>query len=286
MDLLRTKQELRNWLADRAGRPRVLVPTMGALHSGHTSLMDLAGTRAAEGDVLATIFVNPTQFGPNEDFDAYPRQLQSDLEQCRDHGVTAVFAPDADHMYAEDASISIHESRLSHRLCGASRPGHFDGVCTVVAKLFLLTQPTAAVFGEKDFQQLAVIRRMVRDLNFPIEIIGGPTVREEDGLAMSSRNAYLSEEERQQAPTIHHALSTVASQILRGTCTTPEEARNSLRSLMENASLGRIDYVDVVDASTLESLTTFGGVVPRLLAAVFFGKTRLIDNVGLPEENG
>ena len=189
MVLLRTKDELREWTTERTGRPRVLVPTMGALHAGHTSLMDLAIKRAGDGDVLATIFVNPTQFGPNEDFDAYPRQLQADLEKCRDHGVTSVFAPEADEMYFNDATISVHESRLSHRLCGASRPGHFDGVCTIVAKLFLLTQPTAAVFGEKDFQQLAVIRRMVRDLDFSVDVIGGPTVRESDGLAMSSRNA-------------------------------------------------------------------------------------------------
>jgi len=255
---------------------------MGALHAGHTSLMDLAARKAGEGDVVATIFVNPTQFGPNEDFDAYPRQLQNDLEQCQDRGVTAVFAPEAGDMYYSDASISIYESRLSHRLCGASRPGHFDGVCTVVAKLFLLTQPTAAVFGEKDFQQLAVIRRMTRDLDFPIDIIGGPTVREFDGLAMSSRNAFLSDEERACAPLIQKTLREIAERISANEFDTPDAARTALVEGISAEPLARIDYVDVVDSSNLEPLETFDGVIPRLLAAVFFGKTRLIDNVGLP----
>ena len=283
MVLLRTKDELREWTTERTGRPRVLVPTMGALHAGHTSLMDLAIKRAGDGDVLATIFVNPTQFGPNEDFDAYHRQLQADLEKCRDHGVTSVFAPEADEMYFNDATISVHESRLSHRLCGASRPGHFDGVCTIVAKLFLLTQPTAAVFGEKDFQQLAVIRRMVRDLDFSVDVIGGPTVRESDGLAMSSRNAYLSDEQRAAAPIIQKTLREVAAGIASDRFSSPETARAALAEGIASEGLARIDYVDVVDASSLETLETFEGAIPRLVAAVFFGKTRLIDNVGLPE---
>ena len=283
MVLLRTKDELREWTTERTGRPRVLVPTMGALHAGHTSLMDLAIKRAGDGDVLATIFVNPTQFGPNEDFDAYPRQLQADLEKCRDHGVTSVFAPEADEMYFNDATISVHESRLSHRLCGASRPGHFDGVCTIVAKLFLLTQPTAAIFGEKDFQQLAVIRRMVRDLDFSVDVIGGPTVRESDGLAMSSRNAYLSDEQRAAAPIIQKTLREVAAGIASDRFSSPETARAALAEGIASEGLARIDYVGVVDASSLETLETFEGAIPRLVAAVFFGKTRLIDNVGLPE---
>ena len=283
MVLLRTKDELREWTTERTGRPRVLVPTMGALHAGHTSLMDLAIKRAGDGDVLATIFVNPTQFGPNEDFDAYPRQLQADLEKCRDHGVTSVFAPEADEMYFNDATLSVHESRLSHRLCGASRPGHFDGVCTIVAKLFLLTQPTAAVFGEKDFQQLAVIRRMVRDLDFSVDVIGGPTVRESDGLAMSSRNAYLSDEQRAAAPIIQKTLREVAAGIASDRFSSPETARAALAEGIASEGLARIDYVGVVDASSLETLETFEGAIPRLVAAVFFGKTRLIDNVGLPE---
>ncbi|MGB0153557.1 MAG: pantoate--beta-alanine ligase [Verrucomicrobiales bacterium] len=283
MVLLRTKQELREWTAERSGRHRVLVPTMGALHAGHASLMDLAVKRAANGDVLATIFVNPTQFGPNEDFDAYPRQLKTDLELCRDHGVTAVFAPEAEEMYFNGTTISVHESLLSHRLCGASRPGHFNGVCTIVAKLFLLTQPTAAVFGEKDFQQLAVIRRMVRDLDFSVDVIGGPTVRESDGLAMSSRNAYLSDEQRAAAPIIEKTLRKVAAGIASNRYRSPQTARTALAEGIASERLARIDYVDVVDASTLETLKTFEGAIPRLVAAVFFGETRLIDNVGLPE---
>lgn len=280
MIILKSTAELSGWLRENQSRRRVLVPTMGALHDGHSSLFDLGVAHAAGGDVLATIFVNPTQFGPNEDFDSYPRQLEADLETCRAHGVTAVFAPAKEEMYFGDASISIHESSLSHRLCGASRPGHFDGVCTIVAKLFNSTQAHAAVFGEKDFQQLAVIRRMVRDLNFPIEIIPGPTVREPDGLAMSSRNAYLTKEQRQQAPVLFQALTEVAEAIQSGALTDPEKARIVIREKIERASGAKIDYVEVIDSDTLESLETFQQKSVRLLTATFFGKTRLIDNVG------
>lgn len=285
MEVLSTKSELSSWLTGRTAR-RVLVPTMGALHEGHTSLFDLASGHAHGGDVIATIFVNPTQFGPNEDFDAYPRQLEADLAKCDAHGVTAVFAPDRGEMYAEDQSISVHEDRLSNRLCGASRPGHFDGVCTVVAKLFLLTQADASVFGEKDFQQLAVIRRMVRDLDFPIEIIPAPTIRQADGLAMSSRNAYLSESERTQAPIIQKALSSAAEGIATGALETPDAARAAISREIDSAPDARIDYVEIVDSTSLETLSEFGDSSPRLLAAVFFGKTRLIDNVGVPSLNG
>lgn len=285
MEVLQSKQDLRNWIRDRRGRERTLVPTMGALHRGHTSLIDLARETTPENDIVATIFVNPTQFGPNEDFDSYPRQLEDDLALCETHGASAVFTPAAGEMYEKDASISIHESALSHRLCGASRPGHFDGVCTVVAKLFLLTQPSAAVFGEKDFQQLAVLRRLVRDLDFPIEIIPGPTVREADGLAMSSRNAYLSEEERAHAPIIFAALSRVSREIAEGRIESPQEAVAELTREIGSAPPARIDYLEIVDSFTLEALTDFKNATPRLLAAVLFGKTRLIDNVGLPALN-
>lgn len=284
MEVLSTKAELSDWIGSRKGTPRTLVPTMGALHRGHTSLFDLAGEQ--DGDVVATIFVNPTQFGPNEDFDEYPRQLEADLTRCLEHGVSAVFAPDPAEMYEPDTSISIHESKLSTRLCGSSRPGHFDGVCTVVAKLFNLTRPDAAVFGEKDFQQLAVLRRLTRDLNFPVRIIPGPTVREPDGLAMSSRNALLSEEERRQAPVIQRALSRVAKDIAAGEAASPKDALRSLAEEIESESLSRIDYLEIVDSETLEPLSSFADTEPRLLAAVFFGKTRLIDNIGLPALNG
>ena len=282
MEVLKTRKELSDWIAERRHRDRVLVPTMGALHRGHTSLFDRAASLAGEsGDLLATIFVNPTQFGPNEDFDAYPRQLEDDLAQCQAHAVTAVFAPTPDEVYEVDASIAITESKLSRQLCGASRPGHFDGVCLVVAKLFLLTQPTAAIFGEKDFQQLAIIRRLVRDLNFPIEIIGAETVREADGLAMSSRNAYLSAENREQAPIIQQTLAATAHAIALGEVKSPVEALERMQSEIGNAPGAKIDYLAAVDAFTLEALTEFGDAPIRLFAAVFFGKTRLIDNVGV-----
>jgi len=282
MEVLKTRKELSDWIAERRHRDRVLVPTMGALHRGHTSLFDRAATLAGEsGDVLTTIFVNPTQFGPNEDFDAYPRQLEDDLAQCQAHAVTAVFAPTPDEVYEVDASIAITESKLSRQLCGASRPGHFDGVCLVVAKLFLLTQPSTAIFGEKDFQQLAIIRRLVRDLNFPIEIIGAETVREADGLAMSSRNAYLSAENREQAPIIQQTLAATAHAIALGEVKSPVEALERMQSEIGNTPGAKIDYLAAVDAFTLEALTEFGDAPIRLLAAVFFGKTRLIDNVGV-----
>ena len=283
MEVFRTREELSRWTTERRLRDRVLVPTMGALHRGHTSLFDRASDLAGEtGEVLASIFVNPTQFGPNEDFDAYPRQLEQDLTQCERHGVTAVFAPGPGEMYLPDASISITETKLSNHLCGASRPGHFDGVCLVVAKLFLLTQPSAAVFGEKDFQQLAIIRRLVRDLNFPIKIIGAETVRESDGLAMSSRNTYLSPEDRKQAPVIQQTLAETAEAITSGSMKSPADALATMRSGIERARGAKIDYLAAVDASTLEALSEFGSSPIRLLAAVYFGKTRLIDNVGVP----
>jgi pantoate--beta-alanine ligase len=283
MKLLTTKADLGAWLESRSALPRVLVPTMGALHRGHTSLFDQAGAVAgAGGDVIATIFVNPVQFGPNEDFDAYPRPLEADLEKCQAHGVTAVFAPEASEMYFPDRSITVNESRLSTTLCGASRPGHFDGVCTVVAKLFNLIQPDAAIFGEKDFQQLAVIRRMVRDLDFPVRIIAGPTVREGDGLALSSRNAYLTPEQRNEAPLLHDSLTQVARGIAGGTIQSPAEAVECFRKEFARASLARLDYFEVVDSASLSPLNSFPHASPRLIAAAFFGKTRLIDNIGLP----
>jgi pantoate--beta-alanine ligase len=283
MELLPDKSSLRDWIAYHRNRPRVLVPTMGALHRGHTSLFDRAREEASRlgGEVVATIFVNPTQFGPNEDFTAYPRPLEADLAKCREHGVDAVFAPGVGDMYADDRSITIAENRLSTTLCGASRPGHFDGVCTVVAKLFLLTQPGAAIFGEKDFQQLAVIRRLVRDLDFPVDIIGAPTVREEDGLALSSRNVYLTPGQRAQAQVLQRSLAKTARGIAEGRLETPGAAREAFLGEFAAATLARLDYFEMVDAWTLQRLDEFGDSEPRLLAAAFFGKTRLIDNVGL-----
>lgn len=285
MKILRTKAALRAWLAAREGVLRVLVPTMGALHRGHTSLFDQARDEAGEdGDVIATIFVNPVQFGPNEDFDAYPRPLETDLEKCAARGVNAVFAPDVSDVYAADRSVTVTENRLSATLCGASRPGHFDGVCTVVAKLFALIRPDVAIFGEKDFQQLAVIRRLVRDLDFPVRIVAAPTVREDDGLALSSRNAYLDSAQRAAAPVLARSLREVAAGIASGSFTDPAEAREAFLAHFAAAAPAHLDYFEIVDAATLEPLIDLVGGHPRLVAAAYFGKTRLIDNVGLPRE--
>ena len=274
MKVLATIAELRAH-PPKAGRPRILVPTMGALHAGHVSLIRLARKRAAKkGEVAVSIFVNPLQFEPGSDFSRSPRPQAAEEEICQRGGVDLLFRPAPNEMYFPDRSTFIEETKLSERLCGASRPGHFRGVCTVVMKLFHLLTPDAAVFGEKDFQQLAIIRRMVRDLDFPVEIMAGPTVRERDGLALSSRNQYLSTEERSQAPIIRQALLEAAQ--------TPETSARKIltavREKIESASLARIDYAELVGADDLQPRLT---IEPRslLAVAVFFGKTRLIDNI-------
>jgi pantoate--beta-alanine ligase len=254
---------------------RVLVPTMGALHAGHVSLMRLARANAGPaGEVAVSIFVNPLQFEPGSDLESYPRPAASDAEICREEGIDLIFRPSPEEMYFADRSTFVEETTLSQRLCGATRPGHFRGVCTVVTKLFHLFQPDAAVFGEKDFQQLAIIRRMVRDLNFPIEIISGRTIREDDGLALSSRNLYLNEEERAQAPIIRTALLEAARSREKSAGT----VLTAVRQRIESASLARIDYAEIVGADDLQPRLT---IEPRslLAVAVFFGKTRLIDNI-------
>ena len=268
-------------LAGELPRPVVLVPTMGALHEGHLALVDRArrmvGTSGKTGTSIASIFVNPTQFGPREDLSKYPRPFSRDCHLLREHGCDAVFAPSADGMYAQGASVIVTESQLAKAMCGASRPGHFTGVCTVVAKLFQLIQPDFAIFGEKDFQQLAIIRRMTRDLNFRVKIIKHPTVREPDGLALSSRNVYLSAEERGYAPVIRQTLLEAESKL--------RKERISLRALeswlrrgIERAPLAKVEYVAVVDPETLQPIEP--NERPVLLAtAVFFGTTRLIDNL-------
>ncbi len=253
----------------------MLVPTMGALHEGHASLMRRARKIAGpKGRVAVSIFVNPAQFGPGEDFSRYPRTFASDCRLCEAAGVDVVFHPEADEMYPEAFSTYVDEARVSVGLCGRSRPGHFRGVCTVVLKLFNLLGPDAAVFGEKDYQQSAVIRRMVRDLNVPVKIVTAPTVREADGLALSSRNAYLSAEERAQAPAIRRALL-----LARDSPSAREgELARLVRREIAKAPLAKIDYVEVLDADTLEKP---GATTRELLiaCAVYFGKTRLIDNV-------
>ena len=265
----------------RTGGRCVLVPTMGALHQGHGELIRVAREHAGKnGEVAVSIFVNPLQFEPGSDFEKYPRPEKADEDFCRDAGVDLLFRPLPSEMYAEDRSVYIEETSLSETLCGKSRPGHFRGVCTVVAKLFNILSPDAAVFGEKDFQQLAIIRRMVRDLNFKIDIIGVPTVREEDGLAYSSRNQYLSAEERKQATVLRRALLAAADRTKAGE-KSAKTIVDLVRGMIEQAPLARIDYVDLVDAETLQARDM---VEPNslLALAVFFGKTRLIDNIRLP----
>jgi pantoate--beta-alanine ligase len=263
-------------------RPVVFVPTMGALHSGHLSLVQ-AGRAWAKGGgtVVVSIFVNPTQFAPHEDFDAYPRDLERDLALCREAGVDVVFAPPREVIYAPDASVRVLEDTLSRGLCGASRPHFFGGVCTVVAKLFHIVQADAAVFGEKDFQQLAVIRRMVRDFHWPIEILAGPIVRESDGLAMSSRNRYLDPESRRQAVVLSQSLEEACAALAAGE-RDPEVLRTLVENRIQTAIRARIDYVEIVDPDTLTSLPRIQSQV-LIALAVFFGATRLIDNVCLRE---
>jgi len=276
--------QARCFSAREAGARLALVPTMGALHEGHLSLMREARRRADLGRglglSLATIFVNPTQFGPGEDLARYPRDLKGDLEKCARARVDWVLAPDRpERVFAPDHQTWVTVERVSQGLCGASRPGHFRGVATVVAKLFNLTRPHVALFGEKDFQQLVVIRAMARDLGFGIEIAGMPIVREPDGLALSSRNAYLSPADRARALTLSVALRE-ASEIAAAGRRDAAELRARARARLEATSL-RVDYVEVVHPDTLAPVDRAepGSV---LLLAAFVGMTRLIDNARLP----
>ncbi|MEU7855776.1 pantoate--beta-alanine ligase [Nonomuraea sp. NPDC049141] len=251
-----------------------LVPTMGALHEGHRSLIREARTRADQ--VVVSIFVNPLQFSPNEDFSRYPRTFDADLEACRDEGVDVVFAPTADDMYPPDRQVSVQSGEMGTIVEGAVRPGHFDGVLTVVLKLFNLVQPDVAIFGQKDAQQLAMIRRMVADLDLPIDIVGAPTVREPDGLALSSRNRYLSADERQVALALSTALRAGAAESV------PSKIRAAALSVLEAAAPRlALDYLVLVDPATFtEVYEPFQGEAVLAVAAKV-GTTRLIDNVVL-----
>ena len=261
------------------GKTIGFVPTMGYLHEGHLSLIRIARKRADV--VVVSIFVNPTQFGPNEDYDRYPRDFERDRKLCEKEGVDIIFAPSVEEMYPPDdlknrTYVDI-DGKMTKVLCGKYRPGHFRGVMTVVAKLFNIVQPDFAVFGQKDGQQLAVIRKMVKDLNFPIEIVAGPTVREPDGLAMSSRNEYLSPEERKVAPAIYKALVLGKTMIENG----ERDAKKvvaAVREFLENSGPFKVQYVEIVDADTMEILDQICGRV-MIATAVFLGNTRLIDNV-------
>jgi pantoate--beta-alanine ligase len=263
--------------AQQHAKRRVLVPTMGALHKAHGEMIRVAREHAgSDGEVALSIFVNPLQFEPGSDYECYPRSEKTDEEFCRNVGVDLLFRPSVAEMYSDDRSVFVEESFLSSTLEGKSRPGHFRGVCTVVAKLLNILSPDAALFGEKDFQQLAIVRRMVRDLNFKTNIVAVPTVREDDGLACSSRNQYLNMEEREQATVLHKALMATA----KAGNKSAREIVNLVRNVIGEAPLGRIDYVEVVDADTLQPVET---VRPNslLALAVVFGKTRLIDNIRL-----
>ena len=260
--------------------PSILVPTMGALHEGHASLIRAARESAGEtGSVLVSIFLNPLQFDRSDDLANYPRTLEADLALCRQVGADTVFTPSPSEFYAPDHSITVSETLLSRNLCGATRPGHFDGVCTVVLKLFEVLRPTAAVFGKKDYQQLAIIRRLVRDLSLPVDIHGIETVREPDGLALSSRNLTLSEEHRADASRIHRALR--AARDLRETGEQRSEVyiQAARHHLQHDAPPGlQIDYLELVDRGNLQLLPKVAG--PALLAAaVYYDDVRLIDNV-------
>ncbi|MBN8531238.1 MAG: pantoate--beta-alanine ligase [Alphaproteobacteria bacterium] len=248
------------------------VPTMGALHDGHISLIYI-GKNCCER-VGASIFVNPKQFGPNEDFSRYPRTEKEDVEKLEAAGADVVFIPAVEEMYPAGASTSVSVAGLTDMLCGASRPGHFDGVATVVAKLLLQAMPEVAIFGEKDYQQLQVIRRMARDLDIPAEIVGAPIAREADGLAMSSRNRYLSAEERKVAPLLYRMLGELAKQ------PSPAQGLSAAREALVKQGFTKVDYLEWRDAETLHPAADRSRP-SRLFAAVFLGKTRLIDNLAL-----
>lgn len=260
----------------------VHVPTMGALHAGHVALIRKARRLAGkEGAVAVSIFVNPTQFGPQEDFSRYPRPVRADAALCRREGVDLLFRPDIGGMYASDASVAVSEKHLSARFEGVERPGHFDGVCTVVALLFQIIRPDIAVFGEKDWQQLAVIRRMVRDLRFPVRIAAHPTVREEDGLALSSRNRFLPPDARAMAPRIFQALTAAAMEGEAGA--KPSALEKQLHRDLGAIPGATVDYASIVEETTLGSL---GRIAPRTgaraLVAVRLGGVRLLDNLAIP----
>ena len=272
MKIFNDPAKLQRWCGakKREGRRIALVPTMGYLHEGHISLVEKAKKMGAD-EIVVSIFVNPVQFCPGEDYEKYPRDEKADMAKCRAAGATAVFLPTPATMYLDRHSVYVVEEDLSRGLCGARRPGHFRGVCTVVAKLFNLAKPDFAVFGEKDYQQAQVIKRMVRDLNFDLKVVVAPIVRERSGLARSSRNTYLSGEEREKALAISKTLRAVKA----GAIKTVAAAAKAI----EAAGL-RVDYVECVDASTLEPRKKISKGC-RVLVAAYCGKTRLIDNIGV-----
>ena len=269
------RRRIATWRGD--GQSVALVPTMGALHEGHLSLVRLAKQKADR--TVVSIFVNPTQFAPSEDLDTYPREEAKDRAKLVELGVDLIYAPVLEEMYPDDFSTTVHVAGISEGLCGISRPHFFGGVATVVCKLLLQCLPDIAVFGQKDYQQLLVIKRLVRDLDIPVSIVGGPLIREPDGLALSSRNQYLSDKERRDAPLLYRTMSDMASDLADGRPL--DDAMEVARNRLESAGF-EIDYLEVRDGRDLTLLS--GEIAPpaRVFAAAMLGKTRLIDNVAVP----
>jgi pantoate--beta-alanine ligase len=279
VEIIRTVEEMkaRTRALRSDGSVVGFVPTMGSLHEGHLSLVRMAGELS--DSVVVSIFVNPTQFGPSEDLDRYPRDLERDVALLEDAGAAIVFAPEASDIYPRGYATVVHVQRLGEKLCGAFRPGHFDGVCTVVAKLFEIVRPNLAVFGQKDGQQAAILERMVEDLGLDVRIIRGPTVREPDGLALSSRNSYLSDEERAEAPVLRASLEHARSLHDSGE-TDAAKMLGAVRAMIESKPHARVQYISAVDWKSLDDVTELRAGT-MLVLAVFFGKTRLIDNLVL-----
>jgi pantoate--beta-alanine ligase len=277
MKIIETVDAMEAYVRERTAKS-VLVPTMGALHRGHLELIRVAREHAGKhGEVAVSIFVNPLQFEPGSDFEKYPRPESADEKFCEDARVNLLFRPRK--LYFDDRSVYVEETSLSVGLCGATRPGHFRGVCTVVAKLLNLLAPIAAVFGEKDYQQLAIIRRMVRDLNFAVEIVGVPTVREADGLALSSRNQYLDRDARADATVLYGAMSRAKELAIAGENSVPKLI-DAAASVIASAKRARVDYISIVDRENLQPLEQLPSDAV-IAVAVFIGKTRLIDNLHL-----
>ncbi|ODR94465.1 pantoate--beta-alanine ligase [Methyloceanibacter stevinii] len=280
IEIVRTVADLRAkvaaWRAN--GETVAMVPTMGAIHEGHMSLVRQA--KGLADRVVSSIFVNPLQFGPSEDFEAYPRGEARDAELLASAGAELLYAPNAREMYPDGFSTTVHVADLTEDLCRRERPDHFDGVATVVAKLLLQCGPDIAIFGEKDYQQLLIIKRLVRDLNIPVEIVGGAIVRESDGLALSSRNAYLSDAERETAPLLRAAIHQAAQQMAAGDAS--EAALKNARAALEAAGF-RVDYLEARDPQTLAPLSGAASSA-RILVAAFLGQTRLIDNMSVPPQ--
>ncbi|GFR34235.1 pantoate--beta-alanine ligase [Thermobrachium celere] len=279
MLIIKSVDEMKRHMKDikKQGRSIGFVPTMGYLHEGHMSLIKRA--RGENEVVVVSVFVNPTQFGPNEDYERYPRDEERDKKMCEEAGCDILFMPNKDDMYRENYSTYVEVYGLTEGLCGAKRPGHFRGVATIVTKLFNIVKPDRAYFGQKDAQQLAVIKRMVKDLDFDIEIVGCEIVRDVDGLALSSRNTYLSEEERKQAPILYKSLLKAKEEIEKG-----ERASEKLIDLIKTTILempdAQIDYIEIVNNETLKPIEKVEGEV-LIALAVKFGKTRLIDNMAV-----